>query len=227
MYTYAFLKTPLTPLTLPKGITAFVQTTNAGQLSAIVEPAVTLEHLPQDDASLVQAVLAHDRVIRSLFLQTTILPLRFGTSFNSLPSLLAHLQAHRQAYLGKLAQLEGQAEYMLKLTPIPFPEVAIASDIRGKDYFIAKKQQYQAQLLYQNQQQEALRQIEQSVAQTYPHHYINESQTGEKTLYLLVARHLDSQLWQQIQSLQQKSPHWELTLGEALPPYHFVSDTVS
>lgn len=224
MYTYAFLKTPLTPLTLPPGMNAFVQTADAGQLSAVIEPALTLESLQEDDALLVQAVLAHDRILCSLFLQTTILPLRFGTSFSSLSSLLAHLHTHQQTYLSKLAQLDDKAEYTLKLTPVTVPELSIAPEVKGKDYFLAKKQQYQAQLSYQKQQEKAMRQIEQTIAQTSPHHYLSEAENGDKTLYLLVARDRESQLCQQIQTLQQQNPQWELNLGEALPPYHFVTN---
>ncbi|MBW4580992.1 MAG: GvpL/GvpF family gas vesicle protein [Tildeniella nuda ZEHNDER 1965/U140] len=224
MYTYAFLKTPLTPLTLPRGIDTLVQIADAGQLSAVVEPALDLDSLQKDDTLLVQAVLAHDRILRSLFCQTTMLPLRFGTSFRSLPSLLAHLHTHQQAYLSKLIQLEGKAEFTLKLTPVAFPELAIAPEVKGKAYFLAKKEQYQTQLSYQKQQEDAMRQIEQTIAQTYPHYYLSEAETGAKTLYLLVARDRESQLCQQVQTLQQQNPQWELNLGEALPPYHFATE---
>jgi Gas vesicle synthesis protein GvpL/GvpF len=224
MYTYAFFKAPLAPLTLPKGIATFVQTVDTGQLSAVIEPDLALESLQQDDVSLVQAVLAHDRVLRSLFLQATILPLRFGTSFSSLQSVLSHMHTHQQTYLRKLAQLEGQAEYMFKLTPVAFPELAIALDVKGKNYFVAKKQQYQAQQLYQTEQQEAVRQIEQVIAQTYPNHYFSESTAEGRTVYLLVAYDQENQLYRHSQSLQEQYPQWELKLGEALPPYHFVTD---
>ena len=224
MYTYAFFKTPLAPLTLPSGIATVVQTAAAGQLSAIIEPALSLERLQQDDALLVQAVLAHDRVLRSLFLQTTILPLRFGTCFSSLPSVVNHLHTRQQTYLAKLAQLDGHAEYTLKLTPVAFPELALATDVKGKDYFVAKKQQYQAQQAYQQQQHEAARQIEQTVTQTYSQHHLGEATAGVKTLYLLVAHEQEKQLYQHMQTLQKHHSQWKITLGEALPPYHFVTD---
>ena len=224
MYTYAFLKTPLTPLTLPQGMTDMVQITAAGQLSAVIEPAVDIDRLQQDDTRLVQAVLAHDRILRSLFLQTTILPLRFGTTFNSLQSLLTHLNSHQETYLSKLAQLEGKAEYTLKLTPVPFPECAIAPEVKGKDYFVAKKQQYQAQLSYQKQQEAAVGQIAQEMIQTNWRYHCTETEAGDKTLYLLVGRDREDQLCQYIQTLQEQYPQWDLKLGEALPPYHFVAD---
>jgi hypothetical protein len=226
MYTFAFCKTPLAPLTLPPGIAAFVQTVETEQLTALVEPAIALDTLQQDDRLLVQAVLAHDRVIRSLFLQTTILPLRFGTSFSSLEGLLAHLHTQQQRYLDQLTQLEGKAEYALKLTPVELPESTITSDVKGKAYFLAKKQQYQAQLLYQHQQQSAFEQIEQAIVQTYPHYCFDEDQAGGKTFYLLIARDREHQLCQSVKRLQAQSSKWQVALEEALPPYHFVGDSV-
>lgn len=223
MYTYAFCQTPLTPLALPDGIAAPVQMVVAAQLAAIVEPALSLEHLQQDDTLLVQAALAHDRVTRSLCLQTTALPLRFGTCFRSLQGLLTHLETHQQAYLSQLTQLEGKAEYTLKLTPVERSEGLIAPEIKGKDYFLAKKQQYQTQLSYQQQQQAAIEQIEQAISQTYPQHHYSEPAPGAKAMYLLIRRDRELQLCHHIQALQQQYPQWQLTLGDALPPYHFVA----
>lgn len=226
MYTYAFCKTPLAPLTLPHGMVNLVQPIECGQLLALVEPAIALETLQQDDALLVQAVLAHDRVIRSLFLQTTILPLRFGTSFHSVEGLWTHLHTQQQPYLSKLTQLDGKAEYTLKLTPSESPELDIAPKLKGKDYFLAKKQQYQAQIAHQQQQQRALKQIEQVIIQFCSQCRFSEDQAGNKAMYLLLARDRQKQLCQTIHTLQLGHPEWQITLGEALPPYHFVGDMI-
>ncbi|MBD2074733.1 GvpL/GvpF family gas vesicle protein [Phormidium sp. FACHB-592] len=223
MYTYAFCQTPLTPLELPQGIATTVQMVTVGQLAAIVEPAVSLEPLQQDDTLLVQAALAHDRVIRSLCLKSTILPLRFGTCFNSLQGLSAHLETYQQAYLSQLTHLNGKAEYTLKLMLLEPPDAVIAPEIKGKNYFLAKKQQYQQQLLYQQQQQAAIEQIEQAVLQTYPEYCGSQDATGVKAMHLLVNRDHEQQLCDFIQALQQQYPQLQLVLGAALPPYHFVS----
>ncbi|MBW4690718.1 MAG: GvpL/GvpF family gas vesicle protein [Lyngbya sp. HA4199-MV5] len=227
MYTYAFCKTPLAPLTLPHGIVALVQMVQTEQLSALVEPIISLDRLNQDDTLLVQAVLAHDRVIRSLFAQATLLPLRFGTNFSSLERLKAHLHTQQQTYLSKLTQLDGKAEYTLKFTPLELTELAIAPDIKGKDYFLARKQQFQTQLLHQQQQQEAFTHIQQVITQTYPDCRLNEEPTGIKTVYLLLERDREPQLRQTIRTLQAQHSEWQIAIGEALPPYHFVSDTAA
>ncbi len=223
MYTYAFCQTPLTPLELPQGIAATVQVVTVGQLAAIVEPGVSLEPLQQDDTLLVQAALAHDRVVRGLYLQTTILPLRFGTCFNSLQGLFGHLETYQQAYLNQLTYLNGKAEYTLKLILVEPPDAVIAPELKGKNYFLAKKQQYQQQLSYQQQQQTAIGQIEQAVLQAYPEHCCSQDAAGVKAMHLLVERDREQQLCDFIQVLQQQYPQLQLVLGAALPPYHFVS----
>ena len=221
MYTYAFFKPPIAPLSLLAGIIGTVQVVERGQLSALVEPDLELEVLQKDDSHLVQAVLTHDRMICELFWQTTILPLRFGTYFVSLESLIEHLDSHESSYLAKLDQLEGKAEYRLKLTPRELP-VSALPDVKGKQYFLAKKQQYQNQHAQQTQQQSQLEQVFASISKTYPDYRLTEAKDGVEKLYLLVDRQQETALYQHLQDWQIQSSHWELMLGEALPPYHFV-----
>jgi hypothetical protein len=137
-YTYAFLETPATVLELPVGIGVSVLLISHAGVSALVEPEVSLESLQNDDERLIQAVLSHDRVICELFRQTTILPLRFGTSFVSKESLLTYLEFHAEEYLEKLRQLNGKAEYILKFIPRTLDEPVITPEAGGRQYFLAK-----------------------------------------------------------------------------------------
>lgn len=222
MYTYAFFKTPATPLSLLPGIEGDVQIVTSDQLSALVEPDLALETLQEDDSQLVQAVLNHDRMICELFWQTTILPLRFGTCFASLEALLTHLADHQEKYLAKLNQLEGKAEYRLKLTPLELPESTPPPDAKGKQYFLAKKQQYETHKALQDQQQGELQAVLSAIAQTYPDCILTAAKAGVEKLYLLVDRQEEATLYERLQSWQDQGSQWELMLGEALPPYHFV-----
>ena len=221
MYTYAFFHSSTPPLNVLAGIAGEVQVVENGQLSALVEPDLEIEVLQTDDSQLVQAVLIHDRMICELFWQTTILPLRFGTCFVSQESLLEHLGTHQDSYLAKLARLEGKAEYRLKLTPCELP-VSTPPDVKGKQYFLAKKQQYQDQQALQEQRQSQLEQVFRSISKAYPDYRVTEATEGVEKLYLLVDRQQETQLYQHLQAWQNQSSHWELMLGEALPPYHFV-----
>ncbi|MBW4513777.1 MAG: GvpL/GvpF family gas vesicle protein [Timaviella obliquedivisa GSE-PSE-MK23-08B] len=219
MYTYAFLST--IPSTLPEGIFSSLQIVAIHDLAALVEPDLAADSLQQDDQQLVQSVLSHDRVIRELFEQTTVLPLRFGTCFVSRQGLLEHLQANRAEYLTKLEELEGKAEYVLKLKPIAFPETEIGSTVKGKDYFLAKKQIYQAQAAWQLEQQQELEDLFEAIAQQY-RWVRGEPDDGIERIYMLGDRQSEPLLPTSFKTWQLQSAHEDLRLGNPLPPYHFM-----
>ncbi|NJN57583.1 MAG: gas vesicle protein [Leptolyngbyaceae cyanobacterium SL_5_9] len=222
MYTYAFFPRSKVLLELPEGILGSLALIDGAYLSAVVELGLEAEQLQASDEQLMQAVLAHDRVIRELFRQTVVLPLRFGTYFVSREGLLEHLEARSSEYLKKLANLQGKAEYVLKLVPLELPEESIASDLKGKDYFLAKKQRYQSQTEQQQQRQNELERVMRAIAQHYPDSIRSEPKDGVERIYLLgsflasFTPHHSLPIW------QSQCPHWQLSLGEALPPYHFV-----
>lgn len=223
MYTYAFLFNS-SHLELPEGIWGSLELIGIDRLAALVEPELSAEAL-QHDRQLMQAVLSHDRVIQETFQQTTVLPLRFGTYFVSRHGLLDHLQTHQPEYIEKLMRLQNQAEYMLKLTPLAFPEPDIASDTKGKAYFLAKKQIYQDQASWQQQQQTELQQVSTLVKSQYPAVQGTQPEADEiERLYLLAPQDMQQQdgPHQQLANWQQLCPSWQLTLSEPLPPYHFV-----
>lgn len=223
MYTYAFLLNANRPLELPEGIWGSLELVSVADLAALVEPELSFESLQQSDRQLMQAVLSHDRVIQEVFQQTTVLPLRFGTYFISRQGLLDHLQSHQQEYLAKLKRLQGKAEYVLKLLPMPFVEPTIPSDLKGKDYFLAKKQLYQKQTEWQQQQQFELESLNSLISEHYPESTRKEASSNEpERIYLLIAQQQERQLQNHLQTWQKQFPCWELTLGETLPPYHFV-----
>jgi hypothetical protein len=222
MYTYAFLPRSEIPPKLPEGILGDLALVNGAYLSAVVEPELQAEQLQNSDERLMQAVWVHDRVIQELFRQTVVLPLRFGTYFVSREGLLEHLATRSSEYLQKLAKLQGKAEYVLKLTPVERSQPSIESELKGKDYFLAKKQRYQSQAEQQQQQQSELEQLMQAIAQHYPDAVRSEPKDGVERIYLLASFLASFTPHQSLPSWQSQCPHWQLSLGEALPPYHFV-----
>ncbi|HEY9657012.1 MAG TPA: GvpL/GvpF family gas vesicle protein [Allocoleopsis sp.] len=222
MYTYAFFPSVSSPLALPEGIAASLQVITVESLAALVESGLALEQLQANDDLLIQAVLRHDQIIRTVFEQTPLLPLRFGTYFVSYQGLVEHLQTHQAAYLEKLAQLNGRAEYLLKLTPLPVPEVEISADLKGRDYFLAKREQYQAQTDWQQQQQTELQQVIDTLTQQKIQWVRTDPTEPIERIYLLSDRRQEQQLKATFARWQENFLHWELQLGEALPPYHFV-----
>lgn len=221
-YTYAFLETPTAELELPVGICFRVLLMSHAGVSALVEPEISIESLQNDDERLIQAVLSHDRVMSELFRQTTVLPLRFGTCFTSKESLLTYLEFHAQEYLEKLRLLNGKAEYILKFIPRTLDEPVITPESGGRQYFLAKKQRYQTQQDFQNLQTAQWNNAVDLITQIYQSAIVVQPQNEEARIYLLVNRQDEPLLAEQFLTWQKGCSHWELQLGLALPPYHFI-----
>ena len=230
MYIYAFFKTPTSPLQLSQGIKGSLKIINSENLSALVEPDLGTDNLPDTDEQLMQAVLIHDQIMREAFQQTPLLPLRFGTCFSSQSALVEHLKLHQQQYLDKLEQFQGQAEYLLKAVPVELSSENLnlsepnspSPPLKGRDYFLAKKQLHQRQLEHQYQQNQQWHQWVNFLREFYPNLILTESQTTEQRIYLLIPQTQEPQLQKQLQQWQTENVHWQLILSEALPPYHFL-----
>lgn len=221
-YTYAFLKTPDFTLSFPQGHMKPVELINGAYISAIVEPEISLESYQNNDEQVIKMALTHDRVICDIFRQTTILPLRFGTNFSSQASLLNYLDTHSQEYLEKLEIIQDKHEYTLKLIPQVLAEPEKLSVAGGRDYFLAKKQQYEHQKNFSIAQTEEKSHLINLITEIYQSSVVIQQQAEEVRAYLLVNRDDKALLLDRILSWQQYCPHWNLILGESLPPYHFI-----
>ena len=225
MYVYAFLNAPVDEIELPMGIEASSTLVVCGALAALTEPALSTESLQQTDERLMRAVMDHDRVIQELFQTTTVLPLRFGTSFLSESHLMSHLQEKQENYCEQLEVLENKAEYLIKLLPYTYQPDNKPLDNKpiektGRNYFLAKKQRYEAQSSYQTQQQQELNDFCQFL-QAQPCEMIQGKGDEEvERLFVLLQRSQES--WFR-QLLHNHTAHcWQIHIGDALPPYHFV-----
>lgn len=190
-------------------------------LGAVIERNVDVAQLKEDDQKLMAAVLAHDRVLGHFFAQTPLLPLRFGTQFQDIDSVSAFLAEQGDTYRQKLDHLQGKAEYLVKLTPQAIELPAIADDLKGRDYFLAKKQRLQDQTATLNQQQTDFQQFLSALdaagipfVQSAPH-------DTEERLHVLLSRDVDV-TEQFMLTWQQQLPTWQLVCSEPLPPYHFA-----
>ncbi|WP_448600149.1 GvpL/GvpF family gas vesicle protein [Thermoleptolyngbya sp.] len=233
MYTYAFVLQSTGPIVLPAGIGSELMLLYELGVGAVVEPGLDLAALEQSDERLMRAVLHHDQVIREVFEQVPVLPLRFGTQFVSQEKLLEYLHVHAAAYQTTLMGLMGQAEYTLKLSPRfagqslrESPDSSAASPLAtaesGRDYFLAKKRQFQQQLDRQQQQQAELQALKAAIAQTYPTFQVDTPRDGTERLHLLVKRTEEALLHELLEEWRSHCPNWQMALSEALPPYHFV-----
>lgn len=230
MYTYAFLLKLDQPLDLPEGIWGSLELVCLDQIAALVEPDLAAAALHQSDRQLMQAVLSHDRVIQEMFQQTVVLPLRFGTYFVSRQGLLGHLRSHQSEYLNKLIHLQGKAECVLKLVPAAFPQFGSESTLAAEPndslslekQFLAKQQTYKNQLEWQQQQQTEFQSLLCLISEYYPETVRGDATEGIERIYLLIDQTERPQLLSLLQRWQPQFRCWELSLGENLPPYHFV-----
>ncbi len=226
MYTYAFIKTPNSPLELPPGIAGNLKIISLDHISAVVEPEVDLnliETILQNDEQLQQAYLRYGVVICELFRQITLLPLKFYHCFKDQDSLEHHLKINQQYYLSQLERFHNQGEYILKLFPQQPPEPPLPQVSKGRDYFLAKKQHYQLQQDFKLQQAYELEQILKIIAQTYSPNLLTNLEKEVPQIYILASLHDKALLRQHFQTWQNYCQTWEMELGEAIPPYDFLT----
>ena len=87
----------------------------AGDLAVVVS-----EHLPEDAARLAgaDAQIAqrdHARVIASCFGKSTVLPFRFGTTFEDDDALRRSVRSNQRHFMANVERLRGKAEMHLKV----------------------------------------------------------------------------------------------------------------
>ena len=222
-YIYAFLYLPKSSLELPKGMEKEVELISYQNIAAVAEANVSIETIQETEEKLIQAVLTHDQVVRKIFQQTSILPLRFGNSFAMAKDIINHLQNNQQQYLRILTQLEQKAGYTLTFTPVSYPSTLEISEVRGKAYLLAKKQHFQQQQAFQTKQCQQWDNIRQLILQDYPKAVFKDTtEKGIRQVHLLANRDSEVITTQKLQTWQTECSYWQITLSEPLPPYHFV-----
>jgi len=147
------------------------------------------------------------------------LPLRFYHCFADRANLTLHLATHQEQYLAQLTDLSGKGEYILKFIPQEPPVPTVATEGKGREYFLAKKQRYQIQQDWKIQQARERDSLIDRVTQAYGDAVIAE---GQEQIYLLINRNAEDILYQHLQNWQKSCPTWELCLSDAIPPYDFL-----
>ncbi len=231
LYTFAILLAPV-PEIEPLGIMGKpIQYLSCDRLVAVIEPDVDIEGLKLlPEQELMQAIIHHDRLVCELFEQRTLLPLRFGTAFVSVEALENYLKIEKENLLASLERLNGCAEFLVTGTAIA-PKIEASSNLKGKDYLLAKRSQYLQQEQWQSQlQQEILEYLQiltvslQLAAPAYQlqHQTVEPQGTEDLRVYLLLPRSQYESLQSALQSWQEQHSHWQIAWSQPLPPYHFL-----
>ncbi|MEM9536081.1 MAG: GvpL/GvpF family gas vesicle protein [Cyanobacteria bacterium P01_E01_bin.45] len=236
MYTYAFFAGPKTTLQLPTGISGRLELVHSERMAALTEPDVNFEQVQQDDNALVQAALAHDRVMCAVFEQVPLIPLQFGTCFHSRQRLIDHLFKYQDTYLSKLDMLADCVEYCCKLTLLDssnrqssarlaepdtvspvLPTGTQANNARANNPQSNNTQANNDIQLVQAEKDDILARI----AQTYPR-LVAHTQGDIERAYVLIQRAEALELEEKVIRWRSQLHNWKLELGQPLPPYHFV-----
>ncbi|PZU96676.1 MAG: hypothetical protein DCE90_08455 [Pseudanabaena sp.] len=228
IYTYAILSAPA-PTDLPLGITGKpIQYLQSDRLVAAIEPDVDIEALKLlPEQSLMQAIVIHDRLICQLFNQRPLLPLRFGTAFVSIDALESYLQTENIRLVTSLEKLDGYAEFLVTGTAIA-PKSEPASNLKGKDYLLAKRSQYLQQEQWREQLQQEVVNYFQVLKDTLGDGYrldfqkVEQQNSEDVRGYVLLPRSQVESLQQAVRSWEIEHPHWQISWSEPLPPYHFI-----
>jgi Gas vesicle synthesis protein GvpL/GvpF len=200
------------------GIATEVSWREVGELGAIVESGFPVQVCASSEKALIDAIVIHDRVLLSAFAVGTVLPLRFGTEFVSEQALLEHLEQHQSKYLTILQKLEGKAEVSLKLFAEQAEPEPMPANLKGRDYFLAKKEQAQQQQLIQTRldgdRQTLIQDLQSQNIQVFTKvtdHYL-----------LLCDRSFD--LTSMIMNWK-TALKWTWKISDSIPPYHFVGSS--
>jgi len=233
IYTFAILLAPA-PEQIPLGLTGKpIQYLQFDRLIAAIEPDIDIEALKLlPEQSLMQAIVQHDRLICELFNDRTLLPLRFGTAFVSINALENYLQTESARLLASLQRLDGYAEYLITGKAIA-PKIETATNLKGKDYLLAKRSQYMQQEQWRSQLQQEISAYLQLLTDhsdsfnpesTKPEFQQMESQGSEDLrVYALLPRSEVESLQNSWRSWEREHLNWEINWSEALPPYHFLN----
>jgi hypothetical protein len=239
LYVFAILIAPA-PEPEISGIHQPIAYIQVGKLIAAIEPGLDIEALKQSgEAELIAAVVQHDRIMVELFTQQTLLPLRFGTAFVSEAALRDYLQANQAKLSDRLVQLSGYSEYLLKGQVAP-PESKPNPNLKGRDYLLAKKQQYdqlqQAQQDQKQQRSQLINLVRSHTDLANPENPRDQQEQSDRDylqiatpqeaedlrLYLLLSKPQAEQINQALAQWQENHSAWRLTLSPPLPPYHFA-----
>jgi len=222
VYIYGICQRPDADLTLPLGLERETQLVYVEELAAVVEYGIDLEALQANDQRLLNAVLSHDRVVCDVFNQVAILPIRFGTQLASTEAVKEYLSGEFPAYLQKLQALDQKCEYQIKLIPEGVTVPPTPEGLKGRDYFLAKKQRLQDQNAAQEQQQTELTDLVARAQALFPNTIGVTDDDGTARVYVLLQKDQALTLKDQTAQWQAETRFWNLSLSEALPPYHFV-----
>jgi Gas vesicle synthesis protein GvpL/GvpF len=176
-----------------------------------------------------RAALEHAQVIAECFRRGTVLPLRYGTVFESEEGVRQSLRVNRKTFMASVAQLRGKAEMRLK---VMLQDVAAVHSDMPAGCGVAYLTSLHAKASAERERQSRARTVSQQVHRVF--NPLQEEVSCKKTpkgeLLLDIAHLIDSESVSKYQNrlnaAQRQLPHCQVVLTGPWPPYHFMPDRV-
>ncbi|MGK7951210.1 MAG: GvpL/GvpF family gas vesicle protein [Xenococcaceae cyanobacterium] len=221
IYVYAILFSHEKKINLPQGFNGKVELIVYENIAAIIEREISIQKLQETEDSLLKAVVTHDRVIQDIFSQVSLLTVRFGTGFASTNNLLDHFKDNQQKYIKQLQALDNKVEYAVKFLPLTFqPNDTKHIALKGKNYLLTKKKNYQLYQEFIFYQETQWQQIKEIATQEFSERVLIKEQEDIKQIFLLEEQNTNIDIL--INTWQQKASNWQITISQPLPCYHFT-----
>ena len=197
----------------------------AADLAVIVS-----EHLPEDAARLATpeaqaAARDHARVISTCFSQSTVLPFRFGTTFEDDDSLRRSVRSNQRHFLANVERLRGKAEMHLKVLVDDICPGNSARDMTvGQQYLTSLRESASRQRERQSKARALSVQMHRMFLPLAEEITCKRTDSGK--MLLDIAHLIDNKTIERYQnkytSATQQLKECSMQLSGPWPPYHFV-----
>src|SRR5580700_10477165 len=197
----------------------------AADLAVIVS-----EHLPEDAARLQtpeaqMAAREHARVISTCFSQATVLPFRFGTTFEDDDALRRSVRSNQRHFLANVERLRGKAEMHLKvLVDDICPGNSTRDMTVGQQYLTSLRESASRQRERQSKARALSIQMHRMFLPLAEEVTCKRMESGK--MLLDIAHLIDNKTIERYQnkysSATQELKECRLQLSGPWPPYHFV-----
>ncbi len=193
----------------------------AGDLAVIVS-----EHLPEDAARMdQQAQRDHARVIADTFKHSTVLPFRFGTTFEDDEALRRSVRSNQKHFQANVERLRGKAEMHLKvLVDDTCPGTSLRDMTVGQQYLASLRQSATRQRERQSKARALSVQMHRMFLPLAEEITCKRMESGK--MLLDIAHLIDGKTVERYQnkysSATQQLKECRMQLSGPWPPYHFV-----
>jgi Gas vesicle synthesis protein GvpL/GvpF len=201
----------------------------AADLAVIVS-----EHLPEDAATLAgslanTAARDHARVISTCFSRSTVLPFRFGTTFEDDDALRRSVRSNQRHFMANVERLRGKAEMHLKVlvddvciekgAPLPCPQAAA-----GQQYLSNLRESATRQRERQSRARALSLQMHRMFLPLAEEVTCKRTDSGKMLLDIahLVDKKTVERYQNKYSSASQQLKDCAMQLSGPWPPYHFV-----